>query len=397
MADSRGDAPGKSRGTATGDKPERPNARGRNRQTGASSDQSASASTTMSANVGALLRLCESVLPPGLCAAASNGTHKLPSLAAISDRYRDHLRANHVTARDALPLPRNAWPMSRQGEPHGQACRHQPAFFLGISAERAAMEVVVREYVGTLLNEKSIGEILEKVKEASADWRQKLVEVPSEDKACIDKLVGLGFERVSLTTLSGNLDDRLWNDLCAAPLRVAGERPSQERRSDDTSASVVTSADVNKICNSWPEPPWQDVAELFRLFEQSSSGSGDRNEPPIRLWPRKLRGLDERVRKRLNTMGLQYIHLTEMVQKEATRSGVPRTVAIENVQRLKATRNRKSDNSTGGQEVWTIKALSRALPSGSSAGKEEYLETAKKLAERAVQGCGNETCDAGSS
>ena len=86
MADSRGDAPGKSRGTATGDKPERPNARGRNRQTGASSDQSASASTTMSANVGALLRLCESVLPPGLCAAASNGTHTLPSLAAISDR-----------------------------------------------------------------------------------------------------------------------------------------------------------------------------------------------------------------------------------------------------------------------------------------------------------------------
>ena len=103
MADSRGDAPGKSRGTATGDKPERPNARGRNRQTGASSDQSASASTTMSANVGALLRLCESVLPPGLCAAASNGTHKLPSLAAISDRYRDHLRANRVTARDAPP------------------------------------------------------------------------------------------------------------------------------------------------------------------------------------------------------------------------------------------------------------------------------------------------------
>jgi hypothetical protein len=259
------------------------------------------------------------------------------------------------------------------------------------------MEVVVREYVGTLLNEKSIGEILEKVKEASADLRQKLVEVPSEDKACIDKMAGLGFERVSLTTLSGNLDDRLWNDLCAAPLRVAGERPSQERRSDDTSASVVTSADVNRICNSWPEPPWQEVAELFRLFEQSSSGSGDRNEPPIRLWPRKLRGLDERVRKRLNTMGLQYIHLTKMVQNGATRSGVPRTVAIENVQRLKATRNRKSDNSTGGQEVWTIKALSRALPSGSSAGKEEYLETAKKHAERAVQGCGNETCDAGSS
>jgi hypothetical protein len=86
-------------------------------------------------------------------------------------------------------------------------------------------------------------------------------------------------------------------------------------------------------------------------------------------------------------MGLQYIHLTEMVQKEATLSGVHRTVAIENVQKLKAgKRKRKSDNSTGGQEVWTIKALSQALPSGSSAGKEEYLETAKKLAERAVQG-----------
>jgi hypothetical protein len=67
MANSRGDARGKSRGTATGDKPERPNARGKNRQTGASSDQSASASTTMSANVGAPLRLCESVLPPELC------------------------------------------------------------------------------------------------------------------------------------------------------------------------------------------------------------------------------------------------------------------------------------------------------------------------------------------
>ena len=92
--------------------------------------------------------------------------------------------------------------------------------------------------------------------------------------------------------------------------------------------------------------------------------------------------------------------MTEMVQNEATLSGVHRTVAIENVQKLKAgKRKRKSDNSTGGQEVcqWTIKALSRALPSGSSAAKEEYLETAKKLAERAVQGCGNETCDAGSS
>jgi hypothetical protein len=241
------------------------------------------------------------------------------------------------------------------------------------------MEVVVREYVGTLLNEKSIGEILEKVKEASADWRQKLVEVPSEDKACIDKMAGLGFERVSLTTLPGDLDDRLWNDLCAAPLRVAGERPSQERRSDDTSASVVTSADVNRICNFWPEPPWQDVAELFRLFEESSSGSGDRNEPPIRLWPRKLRGLDVSVRKRLNTMGLQYIRLTEMVQNEATRSGVPRTAAIENVQSLKATRNRKSDNSTGGQEVWTIKALSRALPSGPHA---RHMRLAHRAASR---------------
>ena len=116
MADSRGDAPGKSRGTATGDKPERPNARGRNRQTGASSDQSASASTTMSANVGALLRLCERVLPQEVCAAASCGSHRLPSLAAMSDRYRDHLREKHVAASDALALPRNALPMSRQGE-----------------------------------------------------------------------------------------------------------------------------------------------------------------------------------------------------------------------------------------------------------------------------------------
>ena len=83
-----------------------------------------------------------------------------------------------------------------------------------------------------------------------------------------------------------------------------------------------------------------------------------------------------------------------------TASGVARTVAIENVQKLKAgKRMRKSDDSTGGQEVWTIKDLSRALPSGSNASeaKEEYLERAKKLAERAVQGCGNETCGAGSS
>ena len=231
------------------------------------------------------------------------------------------------------------------------------------------------------------------------DWRQKLVEVLSDFEACIDKLEVLRFERVSLTTLSGNLDDRLWKDLCAEPLRVAPERPSQERTSDDTSAGCVTSADVNKICKSWAESPWQTVAELFRLFEESSSGSGDTNEPPIRLWG-KLRGLDEHVRKRLNTMGLQYIHLTQMVEREVIGSGVARSVAIENVQKLKAGKGmRKSDNSTGGQEVWTIKDLSRALPSRSNASeaKEEYLERAKKLAERAVQGCGNETCGAGSS
>ena len=399
MADSRGDARGKSRGTATGDKPESRNPRGRKRQTDASSEQSASASTTMPANVGALLRLCERVLPQEVCAAASCGSHRLPSLAAISDLYRDHLREKHVTARDALPLPRNALPMSRQGEAHGVACRHQSAFFLGISAERAAMEVLLRKYVGTLLDEKTIGDILEKVKETSVDWRQKLVEVPSEDEACIDKLKVLRFERVSLTTLSGNLDDRLWKDLCAEPLRVAPERPSQERTSDDTSAGCVTSADVNKICKSWAESPWQTVAELFRLFEESSSGSGDTNEPPIRLWG-KLRGLDEHVRKRLNTMGLQYIHLTQMVEREVIGSCVARSVAIENVQKLKAGKGmRKSDNSTGGQAVWTIKDLSRALPSRSNASeaKEEYLERAKKLAERAVQGCGNETCGAGSS
>ena len=54
MADSRGNARGKSRGTTTGDKPESPNPRGTKRQAGASSDQSASASTTMPANVGVL-------------------------------------------------------------------------------------------------------------------------------------------------------------------------------------------------------------------------------------------------------------------------------------------------------------------------------------------------------
>lgn len=400
MADPRGNARGKSRGTATGDKPESLNPRGTKRQTGASSDQSASAaSTTMPGNVEALLRLCERVLPQEVCAAVSSGSHRLPSLEAISELYRDHLRVKHVTARDALPLPRNALPMSRQGEPHGGACRHQSAFFLGISAERAAMKVVLRNYVGTSLDEKTIGEILEKVKETSVDWRQKLVEVPSEEEACIDQLGVLRFERVSLTTLSGNTDDRLWKDLCAEPLRVAPERPSQERRSDDTPAGGVTSADVNKICNSWAESPWQTVAELFRLFEESSSGSGDKNEPPIRLWG-KLRGLHGHVRKRLNTMGLQYIHLTEMVEREVTVSCVARTVAIENVQKLKAgKRMRKSDDSTGGQQMWTIKDLSRALPSGSNASeaKEEYLERAKKLAERAVQGCGNETCGAGSS
>ena len=53
------------------------------------------------------------------------------------------------------------------------------------------MKVVLRNYVGTYLDEKTIGEILEKVKETSVDWRQKLVEVPMARRRASDADLGL--------------------------------------------------------------------------------------------------------------------------------------------------------------------------------------------------------------
>ena len=151
MADSRGDARGKSRGTATGDKPESRNPRGRKRQTDASSDQSASASTTMPANVGALLRLCERVLPHEACAAASSGSHRLPSLAAISELYRDHLREKHVTARRPPPAEKCVADVKA-----GRASRSRLSppicLLLGNISRACRHGSVLRKYVGTLLD-----------------------------------------------------------------------------------------------------------------------------------------------------------------------------------------------------------------------------------------------------
>ena len=132
---------------------------------------------------------------------------------------------------------------------------------------------------------------------------------------------------------------------------------------------------------------WRTVGELFDLFEKASLAVvGSDPEPPIRLWV-KVRGLGS-LRSRLNTLGLQYINLTEMVRKEMSQAQISRMEAIQNVDQL---RKKSKKLKTGGgnpignsKEEWTIKDIERRPDGTTSHEQDAYFETAKKLAEDAV-------------
>ena len=394
MADVGRDAQGEAGGT------ERPSKRRsgketakrrRVKQTGATTEEKEPA-PAIASDLRALLDLCDRVLPQGSYWAKSSGSKELPdvlSLLQISEAYRAHLREHGVTEADALPLPPNM--TRRTTGQHGQrtsGCRHNTGFFVGPAAELTAMQQVLRESVGTTITEDGIVTMVARVAARSAEWKQKFVEAPTEED-CMENLKRLGFRKTVPAVLSPNVGDDEWASLSAAPTRVAPEQPAtQESIHDNSSAGrVATIEHIERICKFWNTPVWRTVGELFDLFEKASLAVvGSDPEPPIRLWV-KVRGLGS-LRSRLNTLGLQYINLTEMVRKEMSQAQISRMEAIQNVDQL---RKKSKKLKTGGgnpignsKEEWTIKDIERRPDGTTSHEQDAYFETAKKLAEDAV-------------
>ena len=395
MVDVGRDAQGEAGGT------ERPSKRRRGKETAERRGKPTGATTeekepapAIASELRALLDLCDRVLPQESYWAKSSGSKELPdvvSLLEISEAYRAHLRKYEVTEADALPLPPNM--MRRTTGQHGQGtsgCRHNTGYFVGPAAELTAMQQVLSESVGTTITADGISAMVARVAARSAEWKQKFVEAAPTEQDCMETLKRLGFRKTVPAVLSPNVEGDEWASLSAAPTRVAPEQPAtQESIHDNSSAGrVATIEHIERICSAWKTPVWNTVGELFDLFEKASLAVvGSDPEPPIRLWA-KVRGLNA-LRSRLNTLGLQYINLTEMVRKEMREAQILRMVAIQNVDQL---RKKPKKMKTGGgnpignsKEEWTIKDISRR-PDGTTSHKTDaYFEKAKKLAEDAVR------------